>query len=397
MTALGALILSLLSVPSPAATLSFDAGPPQDAIFSADGYHVARFESAGGEDRWLVDGRVAVRGAAGTLPAGAALSADGAQLLHTVAVADAAGNPLGVAIALNGRRVGAPYPEIRSLSLSAGGRNAAYVAKTPQGWAVVSAQGVGPSFPDPPESIFVSNASTAYLVRWQGAVWLYRDHKPVRRLDGPDAALSADLSRIGAVVKDGGRSFVEVDGERYGPYAKAQTPVFSRNGRHWASMVVTPDASDGVYDSILADGRLTPAAHRAASSLLVDDAGRAFQDVLLMAVDEKIHIHEFYLNGKILRKGGRPPRVGLLAGGAHYVYPMTAPRGIVVGFDGRDLEIDAPLPLPYTPVEFDGAEEYHYWSLEGNSLRLVCGATDGSDPKNTRCAAKARGRFTPVE
>ena len=393
----GVLLISWLSMPASAATLAFDAGSTQDAIFSADGYHVARFESAGTQDHWLVDGRVRVRAAAGTLPAVAALSADASQLLHLITVSGPDGSPAGVAIALNGRRVGTPYPEIQSLALSPNSRNAAYIAKTPGGWAVVSGQGVGPTFPEPPGSLVVSNSGTSYVAAWQGTSWLYRDHKPVRALAGPEATFSGDLSRVGLVVRDSGQTFVEVDGVRYGPYVRASSPVFSRNGRHWASLVVKPGATDATYDGILADGRMKVAALYGESSLLVDDDGRAFQVVILMAVDDKTQIRDVYLDGKELRKSGRPPRVGMLAGGKHFVYPMMTPRGGVVGFDGRDLETDAPIPLAYTPVEFDGAEEYHYWGLVGNTLRLVCGATDGRDPKRTRCADKARRVFTPAE
>ncbi|MDE2143624.1 MAG: hypothetical protein KGJ84_14545, partial [Elusimicrobia bacterium] len=163
MNAPGALVLSLLAASAAAQTVSYDAGPPQDALFSADGYHVARWESSGGEDRWLLDGRVLVRGAEGSLPNSAALSEDGSALLHLTAVSDADGNSLGVAVALNGRRVGNPYPEIRSPALSPDARNAAYVARMPAGWAVISAQGVGPAFPDPPEQISVSEKGVAYV------------------------------------------------------------------------------------------------------------------------------------------------------------------------------------------------------------------------------------------
>ena len=390
MTAPYALLLFLLSASGRAETVSFDAGPAQDSIYSADGYHVARLEKTEDGDRWLVDGRLRARGAAGSFPPGGVLSEDGAQLLHLMRAADAQGNPIGVAVALNGRRVGAPYEEIRSLVLSPGARNAAYVAKTASGWSVVSAQGVGPAFPEAPTALFVSDNATAYFAEWQGATLLYRDHKPVRRMDGSEANFNSDLRRFGAVIRDrdAGKVFVEIDGERFGPFKKAKAPVFSRNGRHWAAL-----ADDG----ILKDGVLGPAAPRWDSNLSVDDVGRVFQDVLLVSLDDHLQIHTCYLDGKELRNRGRPPRVGFLAGGAHYVYPMLTSRGVAVGLDGRDLEFGVPLPLPGTPVEFDGVEEFHYWSLEGKNLRLVCGSLDGKDPKLTRCAAKSRGRFAQAK
>ena len=55
-----------------------------------------------------------------------------------------------------------------------------------------------------------------------------------------------------------------------------------------------------------------------------------------------------------------------------------------------------PLPLPSAPVEFDGPREYHYWTFEGDSLRIVCGSVDGSDPRTTRCAQRAGRVFKPA-
>ena len=234
MSPLAALLLAVLTPCARAGVLSFDAGPKDGAVYSADGYHLARLENDGREDRWLVDGRVRARGRSGTLPGGGVLSADGSKLLSLVTVADENGKP----------------------------------------------------------------------------------------------------------------------------------------------------AAGAACDSC---------------SLVVDDAGRAFQDVLLVSVSDDAQMHSFYLDGRELRKGGRPPRVGLLAGGAHFVYPMLTPRGVGVGFDGRDLEYGLPLPLPSAPVEFDGPNEYHYWTLEGEGLRIVCGTLDGSDPKASRCAERARRVFTPVE
>ena len=68
-----------------------------------------------------------------------------------------------------------------------------------------------------------------------------------------------------------------------------------------------------------------------------------------------------------------------------------------IAMDGRMLEYGVPLPLPSAPVEFDGPREYHYWSFEGDSIRIVCGTTDGSDPRTTRCAERSARVFKPVE
>ncbi|MFI5363224.1 MAG: hypothetical protein ACHQ49_14755 [Elusimicrobiota bacterium] len=417
------LLLAVLAAPA-AGVVSFDAGLSSGAIFSADGYHVARLENGEREDRWLVDGRVRARGAAGTFPNAAVLSADGGALLHLVAVFDKSGNSLGVCAALNGRRVGAAYAEIQSLTLSLGGRNAAYAAKTPDGWTVVSGQGVGPAFPESPVLLAVADAETLYFERWDGALWLYRDHKPVRRVDGQAVPVNAgdsgsslstdggrvdgrkisvspDLRHVGVVVGDGARGmYVEVDDNRYGPYTNVSVPAFSRNGRHWASLAAQPGTGPRGYNMIVADGRPEAAASCSQCSLLVDDAGRAFQDVVSAAIGD-FKMNKFYLHGLRLsgKDGGGGPQsvVGLRAGGRHFVYTMLTPRGVAVGYDGREFENGVPLPLPNAPVEFDGDGEYHFWSLEGASLRLVCGTVDGSDPKLTRCAQWARSVFTPAE
>ena len=386
------------AAPVRAGVLSFDAGPADGTIFSADGYHVARLENDAREDHWLVDGSVRVRAPAGTLPPGAVLSADGSKLLHLMAVLDSKGTPVGVAPAVNGRRIGKSYPDIQQLTLSRSGRNAAYVAKTSRGWAVFSGQGAGPAFPEPPGVISLTDAATLYFADWQGAAWLYRNHKPVRAVGGHEVAVSPDLRRVGVVIRNraSGSAYLELDGARYGPYANVSTPAFSRNSAHWAAHMTHLGSDPGGYDGLLSDGRPAPGAACSDCSLVVDDAGRAFQDVLRVSISDRGQMHSFYFNGKELREGGRPPRLGLLAGGAHFVYPMLTPRGVGVGFDGRMLEYDVPLPLPDAPVEFDGAAEYHYWSLEGSSLRLVCGTVDGSDPKLTRCAQWAGRVYAPA-
>jgi hypothetical protein len=393
-----ALLVPALAPAASGAVLSFDAGPKDGVIYSADGYHVARLENDGREDHWLVDGKVRARGRSGTLVAAGALSADGSKLLSLVPVRDGRGRSLGVAAAINGVRVGKPFAEIGSLTLSPSGRNAAYVARTPEGWAVMSTYGKGPALPDAPTRIAVSDDAVSYLVVWKGARWLYRDHKPVRALPGTEVAVSPDLKRVGLVIRDraAGSVFVAVDGARYGPYGNATTPAFSRDSRHWGALAATSGTNEG-FDLVLADGKPAAGATCSECTPVVDDAGRVFQDVLRVAVADDAQIHDFFLDGRELREGGRPPRLGLLAGGAHYVYPMMTPRGVGVGFDGRVLEYDVPLPLPSAPVEFDGPREYHYWTFEGDSLRIVCGATDGSDPRTTRCAERCARVFKPVE
>ncbi|HXT00903.1 MAG TPA: hypothetical protein VN915_09535 [Elusimicrobiota bacterium] len=398
MSPLAAVLLAIAPAAS-AAVLSFDAGPKDGVIYSADGYHVARLENDSREDHWVVDGKVRARGRSGALVAAGALSADGSKLLSLVPVTDDRGRSAGVAVALNGFRVGKPFAQIASLTLSPSGRYAAYLAKTPKGWAVMSTNGVGPALPDAPTNIMVTEDAVSYLVNWRGATWLYRDHKPVRALPSPEASVSPDLKRVGVVVRDraAGSAFVEVDGARYGPYADATIPVFSRNSRHWGALAASPGSSPGNYDVLLADGKPAAGTECGSCSVVMDDAGRAFQDVLRVSVSDDAQIHAFYLDGRELREGGRPPKLGLLAGGAHYVYPMLTPRGVGIGFDGRVLEYDVPLPLPSAPVEFDGPREYHYWSFEGDSLRIVCGTTDGSDPRATRCAERSARVFKPVE
>ena len=368
----------------------YDAGrdPPQGAIWSADGYHYAYLESTTDGDRWIVDGRVRAEGAEGELTGPGALNANGSLLLHSTGVLDKAGKLLGVAPAVNGRRAGAVYAEFQSFLLSPRGTNAAYVARTPKGWAVISQQGTGPAFAEPPIHVAITEKHTLYYAAFGGGAWLYRDHKPVERKPYIAAASSADLRRTAGVYKDAGDNvIVEVGADSFGPYMSASPPVFSANGAHSAFMAST--RSERSYDTLIVDGR--PARMQPCSdcSVSVDDRGRAFQDVVMIAVTERAAIHVAFMDGEKLQIGGQPPRVGLAPGGKHYVYPMLGPRGIVVGLDGKLTEPGAPMPLVPGPCAFDG-EEYHYWSVNAGRLYLVCGNAERPKAPKDRCAAVAR-------
>jgi hypothetical protein len=375
--------------PPPRAPVAvFRAGPDGPDVFSADGYHAARCETVDGEDRWRVDEAVRVRGAEGTLCGPAVLSRNGAVLMHLIA------SGAGAAAAVNGRAAGPAYREIAMLRLSPDGRNAAYAAKGPSGWTAVTADGPGPSFPQPPLLLQVSDRAWAYAQRFGGTVWLYRSgvRAPIRT-DLASVSLSPDLRRAGGVVRPPGARdvYVEVDGARWGPYENATDPAFSANGAHWASLVAPRGA--GRFTGILADGREAPAAACRSCSLLVGDDGRAVEDVLLMAVNARLQMHRGFLDGEPLGSGARPVRFAWLAGGGRFVYPFLGGKGLGVGLDRTVLGYGVPMAVRDAPVAFDGPREYHYWALDGARLSLVCGTTDGSDPMKTRCAAFARGVY----
>jgi len=365
-----ALLLVLLAAPSFAAEaplVGFDSQflPGGTSFFSADGYHLAALDSTATEDIWTVNGKVRARGPRGTFPEGGVISADGSVLLHTVVV------PGGVRAALNGRPYGAVYAAIENLTISARGENGAFAAKTPKGWAVVSAQGVGPAFPAQPTRLEVTETSTQYVVDWQKQNWLYVDHRPVRAF----------------VTRTGNGSVVEIDGQRYGPYASVSAVAYSPNGRHWAFQPGDTGRNSKAPAIVIVDGRTAPA-HRCACTLVVDDTGRVFQDELLIPIP-KGEVHTFYLEGKELYRGGRPPRVATSPDGSKYVYPMLSPFGGSIGMNGALLRKHAPIPLSWSPLVFDGPTEFHYWSVIGDRLHLICATTDGSDSLQTRCAGRS--------
>jgi len=362
----------------------FDAGPntPSGALYSADGYHYAYLASDEHGDQWIVDGRARARGLPGALAAPAALSADGSILFHFLAVRG------GWAPAINGRRVGrAVYGEIGEVELSRSGRNAAFSARTPQGWVVVSGQGTGPAFSKPPLLLAASEKSTAYVVVSAGAQWLYRDHKPVRAVPFSQMALSPDLKRVAGLWRDdSGKTFVEVDGTKLGPWTDASAPVFSPNGRHVGFLAGEPPSSVGELGFAVIDGVKTPIASCTACALILDDSGRAFEDKTHVVVDDKAQIHAFLYAGTVLGEG---PSFGAAAGHYGFTALSGGSRGPGFWLDGRMIEPGAPLALAVTPPVFDGPSEYHYWTLIGTQLVLACGSTEGGNPRTTRCAATA--------
>ncbi|MDP3543508.1 MAG: hypothetical protein Q8T11_13645 [Elusimicrobiota bacterium] len=387
---LAAALLLAAAAPARAGLDVYDAGqdPPPGTIWSEDGYHYAYLESDADGDRWIVDGRVRAKGAEGELTGPGALNANGSILLHSTGVLDKAGKLLGVAPAINGKRAGGAHDELHGFMLSPGGSNAAYVARTPKGWSVVSQQGSGPAFKEPPLHLAVTEDQTLYFVEFGGATWLYRNHKPVEKTPFTGASTSRDLRRAaGVYTGSDGLIYVEIDKTTFGPYNAASVPVFSANGAHSAFLAAV-DTENG-YDALIVNGLPVEMRRCADCSVSVDDRGRAFQDVIMTGVSERAQIHMAFSGGKSLHPGGQPPKVGLAPGGRHFVYPMLAPQGVAVGLNGRIAETGAPMPLIPAPTVFDG-EEYHYWSVSGGRLLLVCGSAEGPRAPRTRCAAAAR-------
>lgn len=381
--------LVLAALPAAAELAVYDAGkdPGQGVVWSGDGYHYAFFESSGGEDRWIVDGKVRARGAEGTLGGPAALSRDGRVLLHPIAVFDDKGNPLGVAPAVNGRRAGAPVEEFAMPAVSPLGGNVAFAARTAAGWVVRSQRGSGPVFADPPLALEVGEKDVTFIGANKDAVWLCRDHKTVASKPWAQASLSPGGARSGGVYEGSDGSIrVEVDGREYGPYSLAAPPSFSADGRHFAFLAAGPQSGGNSYDLLVVDGVERPMHQCAGCAAWVDGRGRAFQDVTHTAISERGQIHSAYLDGVSL--GGQTQKVGF--GGGHYVAPMLSKRGPAVVVDGALTEPDAPLPLAPAPVSFDGPDEYHYWAADSGKLLLVCGNAAGPRAAKTRCDSAAR-------
>jgi hypothetical protein len=375
----------LLCAAARAELAQFDAGPipPNGALYSADGYHYAYLQSDAREDRWIVDGRARIRGKAGELSAPGALSSDGSVLFHFLAV------PGGWAPAVNGRRIGqAVYSDVGEIQLSRSGRNAAFCAQTPQGWVVVSGQGTGPAFEKPPLLLAVSEKSTAYVVVWSGAQWYYRDHQAVRSVPYDRMSFSAELLHFGGVWKaSDNRFYVEVDGASSGPLYGASAPVFSPNGRRVGYLAGDDPNDYGGTSYAVVDGIKQAVKPCRGCALILDDAGRTFEDKTLFLVDEKAQLHSYSLDGKEL---GKAPALGASAGRYGLTILGADSRGLGFAVDGHIVEPDAPLALAVSPPVFDGPREYHYWSLSGQNLHLACGSTEGGDPRSTRCAAVAQ-------
>ncbi len=380
----------ILAAAARAQVAVYDAGPlpPPDAVFSADGYHYAYLDSGPREDRWIVDGAARVSGPAGTLAGPGALSADGSILFHFLSVDG------GLAPAINGVRVGKKvYAEIGPLLISPRGRNAAFVVRLPGGWAVVSGQGMGPAFPKQPRAMAVSEESVVYVEEWMGARWLYRDHRPERKVPYDDVSFSADLRRVGGRWQTPTRRFfVEIDGEKTGPWDGASTPAFSPGGRHAGYCAARGPNQYGRCAFTVVDGierGMTPCM---GCRIELDDAGRPFVDTVLVAVDARTVLHSFSLYGRPLGKG---PSFG--SGFGHYGFTRLGAdmggNGVVV--DGRTVAHAAPMALSMMGPVFDGGREYHYWALNGKNLVLVCGALDGRDPAQTRCARRAEDPAWP--
>lgn len=378
--------LALLALAGPAAgetIVGFDAFaiPKGESFFAAQGWHLAALSSTETEDLWTVNGLVRARGPRGTLPGGGVISADGSALLHVVEVAG------GQRAAVNGTPYGAVYSEIKTLAVSPRGGNAAFTAETPRGWAVVSAQGTGPAFPAEPERLVAAENGTFYVAAWQGRSWLYRDHKPVQALPEGQVFFSPDFTRWGRVVRrDVVGTSVEFEGLKLGPYSNISAVVFSPNGRHWAFQPANTGPNRRAPAVVVVDGRPTPA-KRCGCALVVDDAGRVFQDEILVPIP-KGEIHAFYHEGKELYRAGRPPHVATSPNGTDYVYPMMTPMGGSIGMNKGLLRKHAPIPIPWGPLVFDGPSEFHYWAVIGDRLHLICATTDGTDVMTSRCAAR---------
>ncbi len=368
----------------------FDAGPmpPKDAQYSGDGYHFAYAQSDSREDRWIVDGRVRVRGALGELSGPSALSENGSVLFHFLAV------PGGLAPAVNGRRIGkAVYTEIDQVRLSRSGRNAAFAARTDAGWVVVSGQGMGPAFEKPPVLLGASEDGTAYVVEWSGSKWLYRDHKPIRAVPYQTMSFSSDLRRFGGKWRTSDyRDYVEIDGKRTGPFLCASAPSFSPDGRRAGYLAGEEPGQWGECTFAVVDGVKTAVKPCFGCALILDDGGRPFEDKTLFVVDEKAQLHDYFYRGREIGKG---PSLGTSA--AHYGLTILGSdeRGIGFALDGKMIDAAAPLALAFSAPVFDGSREYHYWSLNGRNLSLACGSTEGGDACATRCAAIAGGLGWP--
>jgi hypothetical protein len=358
-------------------------------VVSQDGYRAAVLSSFINKDVWEKDGVKLAQAPKGTFsrsksmftPEPAALNADGSLLVHVMTTTDSSGRT-GVSAALNGKPIGGVYSEISLLRVSPRGVNVAYAARDASGWSVHSAQGAGPSLPDAPAFVFVSDSETVYVTSWRGGLWMYRNGVPSAARSFISMSATPDLKRIGGVFIDPRTEeyWVDVDGAASGPYMKAAAPVFSDDGRHYAFLA--QKKSGQPYDTVVVDGAARSVSPNS-DLLLVDDAG-----VPYWTTHSENGNSTDYRDGSVLTTfyGGHinPQWAGFSPSGAHYA--LWSPSHLIV--DGRIAEDPAPQPSTGMSIVFDGEREFHYISDSGG--QLVCVSVDGSSAANTRCAAIGR-------
>lgn len=367
-------------------------------LVSADGYHfTAVIVSKTGERLYIDDKKVSegepgafTRAGLGALAGDrtfhAALSRDGKLAAHSFLSRDEQGRA-GYRLAVNGAPVGRRYAEIAGVAVSPGGGNVAFVAKTAAGkYAVISAQGEGPSVDAPEDIVGISDTGIVYMLVFNRA-WLYRDHKALPYPEYRQVAASPDLSRVAGVQPWTEKSPVEVNGKELGRWKDVRDLRYSPAGDLIFLARTGRDVGDAQVNTVVFNGReaaipaYSPAAQYAPSarpsdgvSFLVEDSGAY----------------------GVLRVGGKPmPEVGEVLpaaewvgfspSGRHWAAVVSRDKGVSVVVDGKRFA-SAPRPLKRARVLFDSETEFHYLGDSLGRIALVCGTIGGALPPRSVCA-----------
>lgn len=336
---------------------------------SGDGYHYLTIAPGSEGQVWKVDGKLRQTTSGGT-PGSWALSGDGRILLSITDVPRPDGGA-GQSLSINGRPSGAVYGKIEAVFASEHGTNAGFIAREPgKGCMVVSAAGAGPMLPGCPDSarIVFHDQGVMYLANWNGTVFVYRDLTPL--VNGPysDLGASSDLSRWGVYDKD--RHVVVIGTQAIPSQFPATTIVLGDDGHY---------AFSSVYeDKVVADGIAYDSSPDNPNGLVLRPrSGTPYWS--------SVGSRTLRIAGHKSPYKASTAQIGFSPDGKHVGIPV-ARDGVVLD----DKRLESPPPFDSSKVVFDGNSAFHFLAAQDGALYLVCGTTDGSSPKRTACAAKAR-------
>jgi hypothetical protein len=369
-------------------------------LISSDGYHYASFTKAG----WSVDGQPfapdegaeAVNRGTADCQECAAFSADGRVLLSVARVRAQDGTAL-YSPAANGKRFGSPLPAVTSVQIAPKGENAVFTVRGPKGCYVVSNAGAGPAFAGCPDPVIASDKGVLYAAKWNDRTIIYRDHQVVANTDYWSMEAAPDLSRFAGVLHSDGGSGLDtvVIGTDTIARLKVSEMFFSQDGRH---LGLKGGKVGQLYDTIIVDGKTYDAPG-------VNDFSMRPGDGLPFWIAAK----RFFKAGKDLGLVGWVPGtwrsqgrwLGFSPSAAHYAFVATDENATIgrIMVDGEVVEENAPAPVGDAHAVFDGEKEFHYLGSKSgdDSISLVCGTVDGSDPRRTRCARFASSHKSKAE
>jgi len=368
--------------------------PPSGCV-SANGYHYAARVASDEGDRYVVDKRTAAKGPPGALKSWAtcALSDDGLALLHTMVVPASKNGPGGVSAALNGKPIGAPVQEISELHLNRDRTIAAYVARTPQGYSVVSSLGDGPVMHDMPTHLLVGPSGHYYLTKWQDSKVVYRDHKPQASGNYFEIAAPPDLSRFAAYRSDTVTQILELDGAAKAiPSPPIRDLTFSADGRHFGYI----HGAEVVIDDKTGPAPNTGEGETGSLSISPDGTGYwirgPFGDPTSRHVyhaGKELGVYAA-VHGDFYSGASRQSWIGFSPTGAHsaFLAQKSSRSGTLAVVDAAPSR-SVPAPFADSVPIFDSEDEFHYIAADGDRVELVCVALGKTGARRGPCAQAA--------